>query len=94
MPHKSRRPSSSVTPLAASCTGATGNSLVASAADRIPRSALATSTTDSTALATSALRFLGGQRKAHHPDQAGNKQNLEVFHDAPFNLADISARIL
>jgi hypothetical protein len=44
-----------------------------------------------TALATSALRLLGEHRKAPQPHCAGTQQNLELPHDAPFNLADISA---
>jgi hypothetical protein len=40
-------------------------------------------------LATSALRFLGEQRKAHQPA----RQDFELFHEScPFNLADVSAR--
>jgi hypothetical protein len=81
-PASTRRSSSSATPLAA---------LVASTAGAITWSGLGTCAPWSTALATSALGFLGEQRKAHQPE-TGKKQKLELFHDVPFNLADISAR--
>ena len=97
-PSRTTATTTSATSLAAPGTGcATGGALAASCTVRGRGNALAASCSVSgggSALAASALRFLGEQRKAHQHDQTGNKQNLELFHDAPFSLADIWGSIV